>query len=491
MSADLLPWDVLAPKRRLFLAHLRGDATARGLLGGRGFDDAAVAAAAEERRRSPFPHREALAKALGDPRLADPRAVVVVGGQQPGVAGGPLLAFAKAIGVVALAARLEKAGAGPVVPVFWVASEDHDLAEAGDVLLAPGRPGRDLLRGAPSDRRMLSRVEAPAREAILGLLGDGPHRAEVERLLPTEPGLSVGAHAAAAFRALLGPRGLVVAESHRVRPFARSVFEKDVREPGALAGRVREGNVLVLAAGFETVLEDPAGALHFRSDAEGRRTRGGGTEADLAALESNLSSDVALRVLVQDAALPVAAHVGGPTELEYLAAIHPARESVGVFSPCAVPRPGVTILEKRTEEALRDLGADLAGLYRKGGGALGAPAAAVPDAPLAAEARRLRGELERAAGDPASHPPAVRSRLGRVKDGLEDLAAAAERAAAERQGVGESRRRKLLEALLPDGVPQERKWSLLPFLLRHGPALWERMVADLSGPEPGHRVIRV
>ena len=489
MSDDLLPWDVLAPKRRLFLAHLRGDATARGLLGGRGFDDDAVAAAAEERRRVPLPHREALAEALCDPRLADPRAVVVVGGQQPGVAGGPLLAFAKAVGVVALASRLEEMGAGPVVPVWWVASEEHDLAEAGDVLLAPGKSGRDLLRGSPEDRRMLSRVEAPARGAILGFLGDGPHLAEVERLLPAAPGLSMGAHAAEVFRALLGPRGLVVAESFRVRPFARAVFEKDVREPGALAGRVREGNVLVLAAGFETVLEDPAGALHFRADAEGRRTRGGGTEADLEALESNLSADVALRVLVQDAALPVAAQVGGPTELEYLAAIHPARESAGVFSPCAVPRPGVTILEKRTEEALRELDSDLAGLYRKGGASLAAGPAM--ETPLATEARRLRGELERVAGDAASHPAAVRSRLGRVRDGLEDLAAAAERAAAERSGVGESRRRKLLEALLPEGVPQERKWSLLPFLLRHGPALRDRMVADLSLPEPGHRVIRV
>jgi hypothetical protein len=85
----------------------------------------------------------------------------------------------------------------------------------------------------------------------------------------------------------------------------------------------------------------------------------------------------------------------------------------------------------------------------------------------------------------------VGRRLGRVRDGLEELAAAAERAAAERRGVGESRRRRVLDALLPDGVPQERKWSPLPFLLRHGPGLRDRMVEELSGPEPGHRLIRV
>jgi hypothetical protein len=84
----------------------------------------------------------------------------------------------------------------------------------------------------------------------------------------------------------------------------------------------------------------------------------------------------------------------------------------------------------------------------------------------------------------------VRGRLGRARDALEELAAAAERADAERRGVGEGRRRRVLDALLPDGKPQERLWALLPFLLRHGPGLAERMVEELSGPGPGHRVIR-
>ncbi len=494
MKADLLRWDVLVPGKRLFLAHLRGDAAARDLLGGRGSDDAAVAAAVEERRRIPLPHRAALARAVSD-RLADPRAVVVVGGQQPGVAGGPLLAFAKALGVVALAERLEKSGAGPVIPVWWVASEDHDLAEAGDVLLGPGKSGAGLLAGVPADRRMLSEVPAPGREAILDALTSGPGRptedgrGAVEHLLPGEDRLSLGAQTAGIFRELLGSRGLVVVEPAALRPFARQVFERDVREPGALAAAVREGNARVRAAGFAPVLDDPEGPLHFRVDGSGRRSRGGGIPADLEALGTRISADVVLRVLAQDAALPVAAQVCGPTEVEYLAAIHPVRALVVGFTPCAVPRPGVTILEKRVAEALRDFGADLAGLYRDGEGALHAPAAG--DAPLAADSRRLRAELERAAGDPASLPAAVRSRLGRARDGLEDLASAVERAELERRGIGESRRRKVLDALLPDGVPQERKWSLLPFLFRHGPDLWGSMVEALSGPEPGHRVIRI
>jgi bacillithiol synthase len=501
VSDGKLPWDVLVPKRKLFLSYLRGDGRVAHLLGEGPGDDARAAIAVEQRRAIPLPHRrelteailaaarglgsEAMAKAAA--RLAEPAAVVVVGGQQPGVAGGPLLAFAKAVGVAALAERLEKDGAGPVVPVWWIASEDHDLEEAAAVRLVPGKDAGDLVdRGGPP-RRMLSRTPAPGRAAILAALGPGEHAEAVARLLPEDG--DFGRHAAGIFANLLGPRGLVVVEPRILRPFARALFEKDVREPGLLAGKVREGNARIRAAGFEPVLPDPEGPLHFTVDGRGVRTRGGGTPADLEAVEERLSSDVVLRVLAQDLALPVAAQVCGPTEAEYLAAILPAREAVGAFTPCVVPRPGVTILERRVEEALRDLGADPASLCRDGPSALRA-AAPAEDA-LVAEARRLRADLEKAAGDPASLPAAVRTRLGRASHGLEELAAAVERAEAERRGVGESRRQRVLDALLPGGAPQERRWSLLPFLLRHGPDLWGRIAEELSGPAPGHRVIRV
>ncbi|MCK6481602.1 MAG: bacillithiol biosynthesis BshC, partial [Planctomycetes bacterium] len=422
-------------------------------------------------------------------RLEDPDAVVVAAGQQPGVGGGPLLSFAKAAGTVALARRLEAAGAGPVVPVWWVASEDHDLDEAGAVLLGGGRRGSDLLAAEPRDRRMLSAVAAPPLAAAAGDAGGSEFSCEVLLHREAAAGASLGAQSARWFMDLLSGRGLVVLEPQVVRPFARGLLAREIGEPGLLAAAVREGNAAVRRAGYEAVLADPAGPLHFTVDGSGRRTRGGGTAAHLEALATGISADAALRVLVQDAALPVAAQVGGPTEIEYLAALLPARRAAGVFVPCAVPRPGLTILEKRVEEALAEFRCDLASLYLRGEEALRHPGGAGED-PLAVEARRLRAELTALAGDPAAHASAVRSRLDRARHALEDLAAAAARAAEERRGVGESRRRRVLEALLPEGVPQERRWSLLAFLLRHGRGLADRLADALEGPEPGHRVVR-
>src|SRR5262245_31862791 len=56
-------------------------------------------------------------------------AAVIVSGQQAGVLGGPLLALLKAARAVSLAGEVEAASGKPVVPVFWIAGDDHDLDE--------------------------------------------------------------------------------------------------------------------------------------------------------------------------------------------------------------------------------------------------------------------------------------------------------------------------------------------------------------------------
>ena len=77
-------------------------------------------------------------------------AFAVVTGQQVGLFGGPLLALFKAASVLALAKQVESAGV-PCVPIFWMATEDHDLAEVNQSLLLDQRfPACAVYR---SDRR--------------------------------------------------------------------------------------------------------------------------------------------------------------------------------------------------------------------------------------------------------------------------------------------------------------------------------------------------
>src|ERR1700740_2044938 len=59
-------------------------------------------------------------------------AVAVLSGQQVGLFGGPAYAFYKALSAIRIAEELSEAGI-PAVPIFWMATEDHDLDEVRHV----------------------------------------------------------------------------------------------------------------------------------------------------------------------------------------------------------------------------------------------------------------------------------------------------------------------------------------------------------------------
>ncbi|MHC4820246.1 MAG: bacillithiol biosynthesis protein BshC, partial [Planctomycetota bacterium] len=497
MSNDAIPWEVIAPQRRLFLAHLRGEQAARDLFG-HGCDLEGKVDAVRRRRAVELPHRAALAEAVvayeesldgvadeavaAARRLAENDAVVVIAGQQPGVGGGPLLGYVKALGVLAVARRLERETGGPVIPVWWVASEDHDIDEAGAVLLRGGARGSDLVADVPRDRTMLSRVPAPDID-----WPDTEFAAEASRIFSPSEGASLGTATAEAFARLLGPRGLVVVEPHVVRGFARDLFAFDIEQTGKLAEKVAMGNGQIRREGFENTLTSPEGALHFAVDAEGKRTRGVATEQYLDDVANWLSADVSLRVLVQDVALPVAVQVAGPSEAEYLAALGPAHHAHDIFFPAVAGRPGVTLLESGVEESLRMFDTDVTELFEKREDAFHTPVDD-GDHPMAVEARRLKGELGAAITKHKRVPASVRKRAEKASRALEDLAAASDRAREEARGVGASRRAKILRELLPDGVPQERRWSLLRYVLQHGLGVVDTMAEAIGDGEPVHHV---
>ena len=91
-----------------------------------------------------------------EPRAAapEPGALVVTTGQQPGLFTGPLYTIHKALSAAALARRLEAEWQRPVVPVFWLAGDDHDFAEASRAAWLDGRrqrPARDAAAERAAD----------------------------------------------------------------------------------------------------------------------------------------------------------------------------------------------------------------------------------------------------------------------------------------------------------------------------------------------------
>ncbi|MDB4866825.1 MAG: bshC [Cohnella sp.] len=314
--------------------------------------------------------------------LAKPDSLVVVGGQQAGLFGGALLIFYKALTVIQTARHAEQMLARPVVPVFWIAGEDHDFDEANHVHVqtADGNVRRIRIDRPDGSRLAVSRTRlTPAHwESAL---------AELEANLPDtefKPGLldSLRSHTAdsptlsLAFSRLLagwfGPEGLVLldADDPELRAAEGAMFRELIDRNDELEEALGRGEKSVTGLGLPLQAETAPGSANlFLHHEEGRLLlykengrfvdRKGYVSLDrdelLALTEQSpdrLSTNALTRPLMQDFLFPVVATVLGPSELAYWGVLGPAFQTVGLGMPLLVPRQSFTYVEHQVSKLL-------------------------------------------------------------------------------------------------------------------------------------------
>lgn len=281
-------------------------------------------------------------------KLRDERSVAVVTGQQAGLFTGPLYSVYKAMSAIGLAKRLERELHRPVVPVFWVASEDHDWAEVNHAYLLDGADNvrKITLSANPDPHEMVyytnltqGAVEDVLRQAHQ-LLPDGPYKAEMLNLIRDSwsQGTSMSVWFARILAHLVKPHGLVMIDPclPSVRDLVRSVWTKALEDNEGIAQSLTRAYRQVEEKGFKpAVVRDEQNTTLFhvvdgkryvleRTEQGKLRVRGLGVERTVAewvalAEESptSFSSNVLLRPVVQDHLLPTVAYVGGPAEIAY------------------------------------------------------------------------------------------------------------------------------------------------------------------------------
>jgi uncharacterized protein YllA (UPF0747 family) len=424
-------------------------------------------------------------------------APVVVAGQQSGLFLGPLYTLYKALTAVALAERWSAERGTPVVPVFWIASEDHDWDESARLRFPPrgDERWRELRVAGGGGGRSLETIAVPADEvarlcaACRDLAGTGPGAATVAALLarcaPT-PWLCerfFGRHAALLLAGLLGDRGLLPLEARLARPHAAAICERERDDPA--------GGAAALAAGAATMADPPLrpeGPLVFAIGPDGVRRRAAPGD------RGTLSPDVALRPVVQDAVLPVVAQVCGPGELRYLEQLGPLYARHGVAVPRRIRRFSAVLVPPKVAEACQRLGVPVDTVLDPEAEAPGGPglAAGAADAIRALESGLEVGtnRLNEALTEPSDTARKGVERFTRVTtEALGRLRAALEREAAARAGAGEQRWMRVRDALLPAGKPQERTFGLWSYLANHGGAWIETLRAGAGEPADRPRVV--
>jgi bacillithiol synthase len=539
-AAEVVAYDALhQPLSPLFLDYLAGRAGASPFLGPEGFDLAAVAAAAERSAalERPMPAvAAALARqqeARGAQRaaararsLAEPGATAIVTGQQAGLFGGPLFVLWKALATIRVARQLEERRGRAVVPVFWVASDDHDFAEIRSTsLIDPGGAIRTL-RYAPRHEPVGQPAWAiPLDDTITALveeLGQAlpPALGRDEALAIVaecyRPGVTIS-EAFARFVSRLLPE-LVVLDPNdpELKGLMAPVMARELREGSPTSRLALEAGQALLAAGYHQQVPVRAGFLNLFVLVEGQRRALGfaggivevrGTrerwsiEEALRRLEADpvgWSPGALLRPLTQDALLPTAAYVGGPAEIAYHAQIAPSYAHFGIPRPALVPRPSLTLIEPPQARALAAEQLSLGDL-------VGDPEALVsrwareayPDVEAAfARARAAiesgMGAVEEALG---AHDPTLReataSARGRALHQVEGLHEKSLRALKKRDQGRAERIRRTRDALLPGGSLQERGLGLVGVLGRHGAEFLSVLGERLLPFARGHQVVRL
>jgi len=440
-----------------------------------------------------------IAAALPGPardRLAAGEVLVVTTGQQPGLFTGPLYTIHKALSAIALARRLERDRRTPVVPVFWVAGDDHDFAEVNHTwfLNAGGDLTQIVLRERPAEAPLVPVAReacGPEIASALAQLKDGTPATEFKGAVmgwlesAYRPDATLADAFAAALHALLGPRGLVV-----LRPYARDA--KRVAAPWVL-----KGLDLTLADGYTPVLvEASQGRDRLQRDGDRFVSRRSGERFSRVELErvatdapERLSPNVLLRPVIEAALLPTVMYAAGPSELEYLQDAAPLYDALGVTRQSPVPRWSGVIVEGRVEKLMERHGIDLAAFDGK---------------PGELEARLVRHELPPEAVDTlAALRRGIEEQYGRLRESVAKVDPTLERtlesarnaALAGTQTIekklvaslkrleGETLVRQIARAraaVYPGGQPQERVLTLASFLIRYGPALVDALEQEVA-----------
>jgi bacillithiol synthase len=444
-------------------------------------------------------HPDVIAAALPGPgrdRLAGGEVLAVTTGQQPGLFTGPLYTLYKGLSAVALARRLEREWTIPVVPVFWVAGDDHDFAEANHAwfLDRSGEPARIVLRERAPDAPLVPLwrercgVEITAAlERLRAATPDSEFKGGVLDWLATRyrPEASLADACAAALDALLGPRGLVVLCAH-----AREVKRASV--PWIL-----KGLAVTLPDGHTPVMvEGSQGRDRLRAVGDAFVTRRSGerfTRSELERIASEqperLSPNVLLRPAVEAALLPTVAYAGGPAELGYLPEAEPVYRALnGVARQLPVPRWSGVLVEARVDKVLERHRIGLEELDGKPGEL---EARLVRDALPPSTARalaELRDALEQRYGRLADEAKRVDATLERTVVSARNAALAGVQELEKKLVASLKREHEALvrqvararAAVYPRGEPQERMLTPASFLIRYGPGLVDAIAEEVA-----------
>ncbi len=537
-----IPFPQIPGQSQLFLDYLADSPAVAGFYPNRAAGVSALAGSADEVLVKYSTDRNAMCEALlsinrqagsGErslaniERLCQPGTVAILTGQQASLFTGPLYTIYKAMTAVKFAEKLTELGV-QAVPIFWAATEDHDLDEvswasvvgAGDSIEKIRYSGKPNVDGSPvGDVEIDASISSAIDELFASIPNSTTLRGSIERIWSS--GSKFGATFIRQIAELFAPYGLVVADpmDAGLRQLSTPVIEQAINNASVINQRLRERDLKLAAAGYHSqVLVEPDYFPAFIINEKGQRSAlklsGVGdfiskldgkefTAAELVTLATaepeRISAGVMLRPVVQDHLFPTICYIGGAAEIAYFGQNSVVYETLGRRVTPIFHRQSFTLIESRIRRALNAYDLELSDLFA---GAEDVTKSIVEkfDSPetaslLAEVEEGIVAELAKLERKFESIDVTLASGFGKRCKKIEYHLATTKKkayAAILRNSTDASRRlNAVFTNLLPNGGLQEREINVLSYLGRYGDSFLDTIYKSTDPDERGHVIVDI
>lgn len=315
-------------------------------------------------------------------RLKDENSVIVIGGQQAGLLTGPMYTINKVISIIQFAKQKEKELNIPVIPVFWIAGEDHDFAEINHIFLPKqGQMEKYTHPQKVYEKKPISQIKMDQEESekwleeLFRQLRETEYTETVYHTLKycLKRSESYVDFFARLIHQLFDQDGLVLVDSAHsdLRKLEKDHFAGMIEAQPEIAEGVhhslQELQQLDYSVPLDAALDE--GHLFYHKEAERillKRTSDGAwsgkqnevrfTTEELLTIAKHhpeqLSNNVVTRPIMQELLFPTLAFIGGPGEIAYWAALKRAFHAMNIKMPPVVPRLSFTFMERSVERCM-------------------------------------------------------------------------------------------------------------------------------------------
>nr|WP_263328106.1 bacillithiol biosynthesis cysteine-adding enzyme BshC [Neobacillus sp. Marseille-Q6967] len=476
-----------------------------------------------------FPSSQAVKRSLD--KLKQDNSVVVIGGQQAGILTGPLYSIHKIISIIKLAEQKERQLGVPVVPVFWIAGEDHDYHEVNHVYIPREQkadkwtyPERVLQKKMVSDILLDKGICLTWVKKVMENFGETTHTKGLisfaeDQVNKSSTFVDFFAHIV---MELFKDYGLLIVDSgdRNFRLLQTEFFVQQIEHQREITSHLLEQQSVIHKKGFPVTIESQEQAanlffydrnerilLEFDTEKNSFVGKSGvisfsKEEMTKLALEdpAKLSNNVVTRPLMQEWLFPSIAFIAGPGEISYWAELKLVFEHFQLKMPPIVPRLNITLLDRSIESDINELNLELAEVLSRGTSIErenylesikdreAAELFSVTKEQLAAQYQLIETKITQL--DKGLIPLLKKNENFLLKQ-IQFMETKLDDSVKNKHQLILNKYNRIDLSLRPEGLPQERVWNLFYYLNLYGSSLLKDIMSLPFEFDGRHKVIKM